>query len=133
MAEPSVRKPALVLTKEGGSAPLLRARRCTCGHVSFPPQSFGCERCGREGGELSDVELATRGVLTAVVQVYVHSKIPVPYAIGRVQLDEGPAIDAPLDGREPLAIGTRVVGALTPTDDASSGAEFRFAREGSVQ
>lgn len=132
MADPSVRKPALVVTREGAAAPLLRARRCTCGHVSFPPQQYGCEVCGREGSELAEVELATRGVLTAVVQVYVHSKIPVPYAIGRVQLDEGPAIDAPLGGREQLAIGTRVVGALTQGEEASA-AEFRFVREGSVR
>ncbi|MET0343790.1 MAG: zinc ribbon domain-containing protein [Polyangiales bacterium] len=123
MPEPSVRKPALVLAEpasDGGAPkPRLRARKCECGHVFFPPQSFGCERCGRPASALSDAPLEAAGVLTAIAVVRAHPKRAVPYAVGRIALDAGPVIEAVLAGTDDVVLGARVRGSLVPATDAS--------------
>lgn len=121
MPEPSIKKPTLVMAEEG-SSPKLRARRCACGHVFFPPQPYGCERCGQPGSAQSEHPVDARGVLTAVATVHVHTKRKVPYGIGRVTLDAGPAIDVCLVDEAALAVGQRVSGRLVAVPDAS-GAE----------
>lgn len=120
MPELSVQKPALVLA-EPGSSPRLRAVRCECGHVFFPPQSYGCERCGRSGAALAEQPVATRGVLVALATVHVHSKRKVPYTLGRVTLDDGPTVDVRLVDGETHRIGQRVSGRLVAVPDASGG------------
>jgi uncharacterized OB-fold protein len=122
VSEPTLRKPALLSLEPGSSAPKLRARRCGCGHLSFPAQRFGCERCGLPGEQSAETSLDARGVLTALTVVRVHSKLPVPYFIGRVTLDAGPAIDVVLSDDPGLAVGKRVAGKLFVDKDAS-GAE----------
>jgi uncharacterized protein len=117
--EPSVRKPALVQATSAPAIPQLRARRCECGHVFFPPQAYGCERCGRLPGAQAEALLDARGVLTAVAAVRVHTKRPVPYWVGRIALDGGPVIDAVLTDADGLASGRRVVGRLVAVADAS--------------
>ena len=119
MPEPRIRKPALVRAESASAAPQLRAKRCTCGHVFFPPQPYGCERCGLPACAQSEVALDARGVLTALAAVRVHTKRPVPYWVGRIALDGGPVIDAVLTGAEQLAVGERVSGRLVPVADAS--------------
>jgi uncharacterized protein len=117
--DPTLRKPALVSADEGSANLRLRARRCACGYVCFPPQSYGCERCGRAGDVSEEVQLEPRGALTSMAIVHVHGKLPTPYAVGRVLLDDGVTIDVCLETSEQLAIGSRVCGRLVLTKDAS--------------
>jgi len=120
--EPSVRKPALVRAESAtprSATPQLRARKCECGHVFFPPQAYGCERCGRPPGAQTEAPLDARGVLTALAAVRVHTKRPVPYWVGRIALDGGPVIDGVLTEADALAIGKRVAGRLVAVTDAS--------------
>lgn len=123
MPEPSVRKPALVLAEpapDGGPVqPRLRARKCECGHVFFPPQSYGCEHCGRPSSALVDAPVEAAGVLTAVAVVRAHPKRAVPYSVGRIALDAGPVIEGVLVASDALALGKRVRGTLVPVTDAS--------------
>jgi uncharacterized OB-fold protein len=136
LPEPTLRKPHLVATAEAGDGtltPLLRARRCACGHISLPPQAYGCERCGAAGaGEA--IALRARGELRALVAVHVHGKLPTPYTLGRVLLDDGAAIEVCLESAEAPPIGTRVCGRLVPvTDQAGVEAlDLRFGPEEGV-
>lgn len=131
MTDLQVRRPALVVAEPGSVLPRLRARRCSCGHVACPPQTFGCERCGEPKGAAVGIELETRGVLTALTTIYVHPKLKTPYGVGRVALDSGPVLDVLLDGAAELAIGSRVEGRLVPALDASGveALDLHFARE----
>ena len=53
--------------------PVLKGVRCSaCGEVAFPPQQFGCERCGSSA--LADVELAAQGVVLGSSQVHIHTQ-----------------------------------------------------------
>jgi uncharacterized protein len=115
--EPTVKKPTLVLVEEGAS-PKLRARRCACGHVFFPPQPYGCERCGQPASAQVEHLVDPRGVLTAVATVHAHTKRKVPYGIGRVTLDDGPSIDVCLVDGAALTVGQRVSGRLVAVADA---------------
>jgi uncharacterized OB-fold protein len=126
-----VRRPALVVAAPGSASPRLRARRCSCGYVACPPQTYGCERCGEPGSAAVDVELETRGVLSALTTIYVHTKLKTPYGVGRVTLDGGPVLDVQLDGAAELAIGSRVQGRLVSALDASGveALDLHFARE----
>ena len=119
MPEPSIRKPALVRAESASAPPQLRAKKCACGHVFFPPQPYGCERCGQPPSAQTEAPFEARGVLTALAAVRVHSKRPVPYWVGRIALDGGPVIDGVLTNAEGLAIGARVAGRLVPVADAS--------------
>ena len=120
MPEPIVKKPTLVLA-EAGSSPKLRARRCACGPVFFPPQPYGCEKCGKPASEQVEYPVEARGVLSAVATVFVHSKRKVPYGIGRVTLDVGPAIDVCLVDGADLTVGQRVSGRMVAVAEAGGG------------
>lgn len=124
MPETPLRKPALVIADEGSPELRLRARRCACGYVCFPPQQYGCERCGRSGADSEEVALAARGALTSLAVVHVHGKLPTPYAVGRVLLDDGVAIDVTVELAAGLTVGSRVQGRLVLTKDGS-GVEAR--------
>src|ERR1700689_278529 len=116
-------------------APKIRARRCACGYVFHPPHPYGCEKCGRDGRCTEPTEIDARGVLTAVATVYVHPKLPTPFALGRVTLDAGPVIDAWLGGASTQeTLGTRMRATLVQSAAADSGApllDVRFVPEGS--
>jgi len=126
--EPTVRNTAIVSAEPGSPFPELRARRCECGYVFCPPHGYGCERCGRAGEFTSEVLLKGRGVLTALATVHVHSKLPTPYGLGRVTLDEGPVLDVPLVAGADLSIGSRVSARLVP-DASGEVLECRFGAE----
>lgn len=130
MPEPTVRNSAVVLAEPGAPFPKLRARRCECGYVFCPPHGYGCERCGRAGESTSEVLLTPRGVLTALATIYVHTKLPTPYGLGRVALDDGPVLDVPLVAGADLTIGRRVSARLVSVQDGSGeGLECRFGAE----
>lgn len=120
MAAPTLRHPALIELGTGSSAPRLRVRRCSCGHVQFPLQTFGCERCGASAEQGAETSVPARGVLIGVATVFAHTKLPTPYAVGRVLFEDGFALDARLDGGE-LSIGQRVHGRLVTSRDERAG------------
>jgi uncharacterized OB-fold protein len=122
------------VAKAGSPFPKLVARRCRCGAIFHPPHTYGCERCGLSSAATTEIEIEPRGVLTAVTTVRVHPKLPVPYRLARVLLDDGLAIDVRLDAGAELGIGARVRARLVEEIDAT-GAEkidVRFVPEGQV-
>jgi uncharacterized OB-fold protein len=115
-------------------AAVLRGGRCTCGHVFFPMQRYGCEKCGRAGDDLQPVDLKGEGVLAASVTVHMHARPEriAPFTIGTIKLDDGPVLRALLTGSvDNLAPGCRMIATLTPVDSADGLLDLRFiaARE----
>jgi uncharacterized protein len=113
--------------------PSLRGTKCTeCGTTFFPALGIGCEVCGADDSSLQPISLATAGVLHSVATVHLHQghDIEAPFAIGEIQLDDGPLIRATM--REPLeleSIGQRVDAAwctLRTDDDGHDVVEPRF-------
>lgn len=123
-------KPSLY-ARSDDAAPLLLGGRCGCGHVFFPMQTFGCERCGKFGDALQPFALQGRGTLRSAATVHLHAdeKRPAPFVVGTIALDEGPVIrtllvDAPADRDAP---GTRVAAVLIPVDTENGRAlDLRF-------
>jgi len=126
-----LRYPQLVAASDAAESPRLRARRCACGYVFHPPHAFGCERCGRSGEETAPIEIDAAGVLTAFATVHVHPKLPVPFVLARVALDDGPALDVWIEGAEAsLRLGQRVRGSLVSGGTNEAGEtlfDLRFA------
>jgi uncharacterized protein len=79
--------------------PALIGGRCVCGHVFFPMQTYGCEKCGRHGDHLRELRLSGCGRLLAFARVHIHARPypKVPFTVVVVRLDEGPVIRALLD------------------------------------
>lgn len=95
MAMP-LKKPQLYRPAEGhdaqpGSPASLNAVKCTCGHVAFPPQGYGCEQCGRNGDDLQEAVLGGHGRLLALSTVHMHAAAyPVaPFTVVEVELEHG--------------------------------------------
>lgn len=119
-------KATLVALGENGE-PYLQAVLCAdCGSLAFPPQHYGCERCGAT--ELADVTLASRGTVIASSVVHVHAQPApaTPFTMGQVKLDGGPVVRARLStcGSDPN--GRRVHGVLRETEPESGILEFQF-------
>lgn len=108
---------------------VLKGVRCTaCGEVAFPPQRYGCERCGSSA--LADAELAAQGVVLGSSQVHIHAQPEptVPFTVAEVRLDAGPVVRALLDvGHEAGDWhGRRVHGVLCERGQDPEVLEFRF-------
>jgi uncharacterized protein len=91
-----LKKPQLYRSAEGhdtqpGSPANLNAVACTCGHVAFPPQRYGCEQCGRSGSDLQEAVLSGQGRLLASSTVHMHAAAyPVaPFTVVEVELEHG--------------------------------------------
>ena len=127
-SEPARRSPFVA---KAGSPPKLLAQRCRCGAIFHPPHVYGCERCGLPGAATVEVEIEPRGVLTAVTTVRVHPKLPVPYRLGRVLLDDGLVIDVRLDAGAEVGIGARVRARFFEEVDATGAEKIdcRFVAE----
>lgn len=115
-------KPALYRA-EGASAspdaPALLGAACACGHVFFPLQTYGCERCG--GLDIAPRALAPSGRLIASAEVHLHAGKgrTAPFTVATVSLDAGPVIRTLVkDGVGPLAVGQRMSASLEPVLDA---------------
>ena len=122
----------------GDTVELLGMRCSACGHVAFPRQRYGCEKCGATGAALVDVDLATDGTLTSFATVHMHQakNIAAPFVIGEVELDAGPTVRATMveANDAALAVGVRVAGRLHPApaaDGAAAKFELRFAKAAS--
>lgn len=76
------------------AVPALIGAKCRCGHVFFPAQFFGCERCGRYGEDLVETRLSGQGIVRAAVVVHQHFReIPrAPFTVVDLALDDGPVI-----------------------------------------
>ncbi len=103
------KKPLFLLpgTEAAPGFPALLGGRCSCGHVFFPMQWFGCEKCGRHDSDLSQIKLSGRGMLRAYAQVHLHARPSprVPFTVLEIELDDGPIIRALFD--QPTAAGLR--------------------------
>lgn len=80
---------------EGDGPPRLRGQKCRmCGRVAFPPNPYGCEKCGAPGDMLEDHALAGTGRIVAFATT-AHANRPdleVPYTVASIALDDGPVI-----------------------------------------
>lgn len=79
--------------------PALIGGKCRCGNIFFPMQRFGCEACGRQGDDLSEVKLSGRGTLHTFAQVHLHARPypKVPFTVLEIALDDGPLVRALFD------------------------------------
>jgi uncharacterized OB-fold protein len=128
-------KPDLYAACDGGDPPILLGGRCTCGHVFFPMQTYGCERCGATGSALAPAPLKGRGRLVATATVHLHADParPAPFVVGTIALDDGPVvrtliIDTKPEERRP---GARVEAVLIAVarDDGTEALDLRFRPE----
>ncbi len=104
--------------------------RCACGHVFFPMQTHGCEVCGRHGADLQSMTLSGHGTLlsSTVVPLHADKARTVPFAIGKVMLDDGPVVRTLLlDPAKEIAPGTRMISRVVSVGDST--ADLRFAPE----
>lgn len=128
--------PVIADRRPSGGPPDLRGVRCAaCGHVAFPAQDLGCERCGADGAALRPAALAGAGTAVAAAVVHRHDGpgISAPFTALAVVLDDGPFVHALLDGEESPASGTRVQAVVARTDDDGGAVEVRFAVSGGAQ
>ncbi len=113
--------------------PALKGCRCKCGYVFFPRQRYGCERCGRFGHDIEDIEISGKGKLRAFATVHRSDSenYQAPYIAATIVLDAGCAIRALLDvaDESSLFIGQTVYSTLTVVDCDERGrkiADLRF-------
>ena len=130
------RKTLFTVPEAPDAPPALLCGHCECGHVFFPAQRLGCERCGAHGDRIRIVEEPARGALQAFATVY-RPRPPegeAPMVVGTVTLDAGPAFEVTLAAREEeLSVGQRVHGVLVESgcDDAGNTVlDCRFAPDG---
>lgn len=93
MDGPPLLKPALYDEAEDGSV-WLKGGACSCGHVFFPLQTFGCEACGGHGEALSPRRLEGVGEVIASATVHLHAGRgrEAPFNVCVVKLRGGPVI-----------------------------------------
>ena len=135
MSDPDLLKPDLY--RRAGSPtrpdlPALLGAACACGHVFFPLQTYGCERCG--GTDLQPRALSGAGRLLAAARVHLHAGKgrEAPFTIGSIKLDDGPIIRTLIvSGDIPPRPGAAMVSLLAPVTDAEGAVrlDLRFVAE----
>jgi uncharacterized OB-fold protein len=135
VSDPELLKPTLYRragAAERPDAPALLGGVCACGHVSFPLQAYGCERCG--GTDVQPRALAGAGRLLASARVHLHAGKgrEAPFTVGSIRLQDGPIIRTLIDGDHArLRPGVAMVATLaevTDTDGAQR-LDLRFVPE----
>ena len=135
MSEPELLKPGLY-RRAGSPArpnlPALLGGACVCGHVFFPLQTYGCERCG--GTDLHPKALAGAGTLLAAARVHLHAgkSREAPFTVGSIRLEDGPIIRTLIAGKEtPPRPGAAMVSLLEPVTDGEGAVrlDLRFVAE----
>jgi uncharacterized protein len=113
--------------------PTLRGTRCdACERVWFPPVVLGCPQCGAVEDQLIATELVAAGRLHSVATVHRHrvKGFDGPFAVGEIQLDDGPLVRATLAVSESeVALDQRVVATWVTQridDDGNEVVEPRF-------
>lgn len=117
----------------GDSAPpALYGGRCnSCGYVFFPPQSYGCERCGST--KIDRTELDGRGTLiaSAVVHRHLDPARPAPFIVGSMELEQRVVVRGLIEaGQDALAPGCpmeTLIVAETRPDRGATDIRFRPA------
>jgi uncharacterized OB-fold protein len=110
--------------------PALVGGKCaSCGHIFFPFQSYGCEKCGSH--ELASIQLSGCGKLICSAQVHMSANpaFPSPYVVGSIQTDDGAVVRAVLSvgADADLVPGTPMVTELVPETRPEQGAyDIRF-------
>jgi uncharacterized protein len=115
--------------------PALIGGRCRCGHLFFPMQRLGCEKCGAPGAELAETMLSGSGRLRAHSQVHLHARPypKAPFTVLEIALDDGPLIRALLDRPTDAGLqnGERMVAAIVHEMRGDSEVDLlRFRRAG---
>jgi len=122
-------KPTLYRTQESGP-PVLIGRQCQCGHVYFPPQDYGCEKCGATGSALQEKILQGQGKLVSWATVHMHAKPypKAPFVVGKIALSEGPVMRALLKvpDEQGLQSGMAVKATMVPVDEAQEVLDLWF-------
>ena len=88
--------------------------RCSRCNLVFCPPRADCPACG--GGELEWVELSGRGTLVTFTVIEVAPSAfsgQAPFAVGIVQLDDGPKVMAQIEGLRGAKEGVRVQAAFS--------------------
>jgi hypothetical protein len=137
MDDVSLLKPTLYRsegTADAPTHPALLGGLCANGHVFFPLQHYGCERCGSVDLRLRP--LAGVGRLLASARVHLHAGKgrEAPFTVGAIQLDNGPIVRTLIVGDDdPLAVGMRMAATLVAVVDAEGRPclDLRFEPEAS--
>jgi uncharacterized OB-fold protein len=137
MSAPNVLKPDLYApegTPRHPQLPSLKGGECTCGHVFFPMQSFGCESCGRWGDDLKPRSLSGVGRIVSLATVHLHAGKgrQAPFTVAMIALEDGPTVRTLLDAasEKDARAGSQVVATLvltTPAEDGAPRLDLRFA------
>jgi uncharacterized protein len=133
----SLLRPALYRsegTVDVPTCPALLGGVCDNGHVCFPLQHYGCERCGSV--DLQPKALSGVGQLLASARVHLHAgkSREAPFTVGAIQLDDGPIVRTLiLADASPLPVGTRMSSTLVAAPDAEGRPclDLRFEPEAS--
>jgi hypothetical protein len=138
MAEPSELLKPQVYAASGSAAlpdhPALLGGMCLCGHVFFPMQTYGCEKCGRHGDALQPKALSGSGRVVALATVHLHAGKgrAAPFTVATIALDDGPVLRTLLAAQceRDVKPGARVVTTLVPVtrEDGTSALDLRFTR-----
>lgn len=117
-------------TADAPAHPALIGGACTCGHVFFPMQAYGCEKCGSTA--IAPRLLSGRGRLIASSRVHLHAGKgrEAPFTVGSIVLDDGPMVRTLLaDTPTSPVAGQRVHTVLVSVADASGSPrlDLRFA------
>ena len=94
----------------------------------FPPQEYGCIRCGAHGDRLRERDLPAVGTVLSFAEVHVHQSHPVPFTLAEIELDAGPIVRAALAPGSRPRIGQRARG-LIVADEGDARLEFALAEE----
>lgn len=111
-----------------------------CDRRAFPPDPYGCERCGADASQLDSVGLPPTGVVHAVAQVHRHHHDypAIPFTVATIVLDDGITLKGILDDNDEdnaggTGIGDRVTAIAVPwrhDDDGNEILDLRFRRHG---
>lgn len=107
-------------TAQAPNRPALLGGVCDAGHVFFPLQRYGCERCGSL--DLQPKALSGVGRLLASARVHLHvgKTREAPFTVASIQLEDGPIVRTLIEAGdgETLAAGTPMATTLVAVVDA---------------
>ena len=103
--------------------PIILGHQCIgCRRVAFPPDPYGCERCGSPREDLEELVLEAHGTVRAVATVHRHHQPSpaTPFTVAVIQLTGGPVIKAIVAGAG-VSVGTEVEGVLVQDVEDAEG------------
>ena len=98
MAGVRARYPRLMIPDD---PPRILGHECrACGRRAFPPDPYGCERCGATVDELAPIELVAAGTIHALATVHRHhhDRPETPFTVASIVLDDGITLKGVLAG-----------------------------------